>query len=302
MTHKELIGELVHRLNWDEAKVSGVLDATVNVLNEKLLENTQLFVSDFGTFGTEKRVEHISVNSQTGERYLIPPQIVVVFESIEQQEEQHKGKGMSIDELFHQIAAQSDLSIEEVSLFSNTLFASVTDKVSENNPVEIHNLGTFRLTRVEARESIDEGTDEKTQSPAQNKIAFIPSDTLKEMVNKPFAHFEAVLLNEGFEAEGVAVLEDDERDVETFDETVENLAEEIVIEVEETPKPMDEEKESDSPPTIGIRDYIMLPQIRVRQARSVPKKMSGSLWGVFALAGALILSSFLMKKRKKVDD
>lgn len=79
MTHKEFISELAQQLNWSQTKVSDALDATIAVINEKLSENNQIFVPDFGTFETRMKSERISVNPQTQERYLVPPKIVAVF-------------------------------------------------------------------------------------------------------------------------------------------------------------------------------------------------------------------------------
>ena len=79
MTHKDLIVELAQRLNWTQSKVSDTLDVTVALMNEKLSENDQISVSDFGTFETRTKSERVSVNPQTQERYLVPPKIVAVF-------------------------------------------------------------------------------------------------------------------------------------------------------------------------------------------------------------------------------
>lgn len=90
MTHKDLIAELAQRLNWTQSKVSDVLDATVVQLNEKLSENVQITVPDFGTFETRTKSERISVNPQTQERYLVPPKIVAVFKPVVTLKEQFK--------------------------------------------------------------------------------------------------------------------------------------------------------------------------------------------------------------------
>jgi DNA-binding protein HU-beta len=79
MTHKDLIAELANRLGWKQTKVSETLDTFVTVMNEKLSENYQLSVHNFGVFETKKKAERISVNPQTQERYLVPPKIVANF-------------------------------------------------------------------------------------------------------------------------------------------------------------------------------------------------------------------------------
>ena len=79
MTHKDLISELAHRLEWTQTKVSDTLGTFVNVMNEKLSDDCQISVQNFGVFETKKRAERISVNPQTQERYLVPPKIVATF-------------------------------------------------------------------------------------------------------------------------------------------------------------------------------------------------------------------------------
>lgn len=79
MTHKELISEMAQRLDFTQSKVSDLLDATVNVLNEKLSGNAQVSIQNFGVFETRKRSERISVNPQTQQRYLVPPSVVAIF-------------------------------------------------------------------------------------------------------------------------------------------------------------------------------------------------------------------------------
>jgi len=79
MTHKDFVTELANRLGWTQAKVSDTLDAFVGVMNEKLGEDCQISVQNFGVFETKKRTERISINPQTQERYLVPPKIVANF-------------------------------------------------------------------------------------------------------------------------------------------------------------------------------------------------------------------------------
>lgn len=79
MTHKELISELAQRLNLTQSRVSEIMDATVEVMNEQLADGQQLQIQNFGSFETKKRSERISVNPQTKQRYLVPPSIVAAF-------------------------------------------------------------------------------------------------------------------------------------------------------------------------------------------------------------------------------
>ena len=90
MTHKELIAEMAQRLCFTQSKVSDLLDAMVCELNEKLSENTQIFIPNFGVFETRKRSERISVNPQTQQRFLVPPSVVAIFKPASDIKEQLK--------------------------------------------------------------------------------------------------------------------------------------------------------------------------------------------------------------------
>ena len=79
MTHKDLISQLSQRVQWTQSKTSDVLDVSVALMNEKLSEETQISIQNFGVFETRKKSERISVNPQTQQRYLVPPKIVAVF-------------------------------------------------------------------------------------------------------------------------------------------------------------------------------------------------------------------------------
>ena len=79
MTNEDLITKLAQQLDLDELRVSELLDATVLILKEQLAENAQITIDNFGVFETKKIDEHIIVDSSTQERYLVPPEVKVVF-------------------------------------------------------------------------------------------------------------------------------------------------------------------------------------------------------------------------------
>jgi len=79
MTHKDLVADLANRLGWTQTKVSDILETFVSVMNEKLSEEAQISVHNFGVFETKKKAERITINPQTQERYLVPPKVVANF-------------------------------------------------------------------------------------------------------------------------------------------------------------------------------------------------------------------------------
>lgn len=80
MTQKEFIRKLASNLQWDESNTSEVIKTISNILTEQLSESKVVSIENFALFGTQKNQEYILINSETGERYLMPPEVVVLFE------------------------------------------------------------------------------------------------------------------------------------------------------------------------------------------------------------------------------
>lgn len=188
MTHKELISEMAQRLGFTQSKVSDLLDAAVSVLSEKLSENVPVLIQNFGVFETGKRAEHISVNLQTQQRHLVPPSIEVNFKPASDIKEQPETFLNPADLL----ANQANIPNAESEAFLKSLFDLITETLSEDEEIKIKDFGTFRLIPIQERERGN-----------VNSLDFVPAAALKELVNKPFSHFETILLNEGVTFEGV---------------------------------------------------------------------------------------------------
>lgn len=79
MNHRELVAELAKRLNLTQAKTSEYMDNFVEIMHQNLSDGNSVNFQGFGLFETKKRLERISVNPTTKQRYLIPPKITAVF-------------------------------------------------------------------------------------------------------------------------------------------------------------------------------------------------------------------------------
>lgn len=110
-----------------------------------------------------------------------------------------------------------DLKSEDAEKFIIGLFDLIQQRLSYNGSVQIKDLGTFQLTSNQKKKSVDTNTWAKT---SQHQISFTPAQSLEKLINKPFAHFETTLLNDGI------VLENIEQDdpSESIDIEEENLA------------------------------------------------------------------------------
>lgn len=110
------------------------------------------------------------------------------------------------------------------------MFDLVEEALATEKYVKIKGLGVFKLTEVDSRESINVNTGERIEIQGHTKVSFTPDSALKELINKPFSHFETVLLNEGVQLEDTKV--ETEEDV---NEVVEPkvVEEKIITKVEE---------------------------------------------------------------------
>lgn len=143
-------------------------------------------------------------------------------------------------DLTRDVMAKYGLDKEAAERFVQQMFAVLREGIEREKNVKVKSLGTFKITSVNARESVDVNTGERIVIDGRNKITFTPDVVLRDRVNSPFAQFETVVLNEGVdfsqtEPEAVAsdAIEeiDNSSDVEesvTTDEVENNATEEIV--------------------------------------------------------------------------
>lgn len=102
---------------------------------------------------------------------------------------------LTLQDLVDLLAQKAKISKKEADAFFKELFAIITENVYENEPVKIKDFGVFKLTPVSSRESVNVNTGEKIEIPAHYRLSFQADKTLKELVNKPFASFETILLD-----------------------------------------------------------------------------------------------------------
>lgn len=128
------------------------------------------------------------------------------------------------------LAKETKISGAKAELFTKSMFELIIEGLEQDGIVKINGLGTFKITDVADRSSVNVNTGEKIEIKGHKKITFLPADTLKESVNQPFAMFEPVEVDENYKDEDdstEAVVTEDA--VETVEEA--SVAAEIVEEV-----------------------------------------------------------------------
>lgn len=146
-----------------------------------------------------------------------------------------------LQDLIQGVSRRANISEQEAETFVRTVFAVVSDSLSDEKVIKIRNLGTFKLVEVDDRETVDPTTGMTTRVKGYRKVVFTPDNTLKDLINKPFSQFETVLLNESTDLADMERGVDPEASVED-EEPEEGEGEELQ---EETETPDVEEKESE---------------------------------------------------------
>ena len=93
------------------------------------------------------------------------------------------------------------LKVADAEHFIALMIDVINEGVQRERQVKIKGLGTFKLTSVSSRESVDVNTGERIVIEGRDKISFTPDNAMKELVNRPFSQFETVVINEGVELE-----------------------------------------------------------------------------------------------------
>lgn len=174
----------------------------------------------------------------------------------------------SLNGLADKLAEKSGLSQIEAELFIRKMFDVCHQGLAADKIVKMRWLGTFKVTSVKERESVDVNTGERIVIEGRDKISFTPDNILKEIVNKPFAQFETVIVNDGVDFESIDKKYEDSLEDEEQEESLEKPKPIIeVIEPTETlPDVVSEETtqaeavSSSEPTTSGVIDFLDVPE------------------------------------------
>ena len=105
-------------------------------------------------------------------------------------------KKYTIQDLAALLAERESLPLEQAEDFVRTFFELAEEGLLKDSFVKVTGFGTFKLVEVSERESVNINTGERFQISGHNKISFTPDGTLRELINRPFAHFTTITLND----------------------------------------------------------------------------------------------------------
>ena len=159
----------------------------------------------------------------------------------------------SLNTLGKLLADKSGLSQVEAELFIRKMFDVCNQGLEADKQVKIKWLGTFKVQATKDRESINVNTGERFTIEGRDKLTFTPDNILKEIVNKPFAQFETVVVNDGVDFDEIDEKFGEEQTEDAPSEVIDFLDEEeaatpnpdVVVTESEKEKEKEKEKEDE---------------------------------------------------------
>ena len=173
----------------------------------------------------------------------------------------------SLNTLGKLLADKSGLSQVEAELFIRKMFDVCNQGLDADKQVKIKWLGTFKVQATKDRESINVNTGERFTIEGRDKLTFTPDNILKEIVNKPFAQFETVVVNDGVDF--------DEIDEKFGEEQTEDAPEQVIDFLDEektaTPNPevvvIESEKEKEKEDEDELAKQIAIEQAKLERLK-----------------------------------
>lgn len=187
----------------------------------------------------------------------------------------------SLNTLGTLLADKSGLSQVEAELFIRKMFDVCNQGLETDKQVKIKWLGTFKVQATKDRESINVNTGERFTIEGRDKLTFTPDNILKEIVNKPFAQFETVVVNDGVDFDEIDEKFGEEQTEDAPSEVIDFLDEEeaathnLDVVVIESEKKEEKEDEDELSKQIAIEQAKLekLKQAQLEQERIQKEKL-----------------------------
>ncbi|MDR0745962.1 MAG: HU family DNA-binding protein [Mediterranea sp.] len=150
---------------------------------------------------------------------------------------------LNTQDLIDLLVNHRGLEKKEAEKFVKEFFSLIEEGLEKDRSVKIKGLGTFKLVDVESRESVNVNTGERIEIQGHTKISFTPDIALRDIINKPFAYFETIVLNDDIDfndtAEDIPEPEDEEEKEESREGEKEEIFEEITVSAPSPPQKQD---------------------------------------------------------------
>lgn len=140
-----------------------------------------------------------------------------------------------VSDFASELVGRYGLKEEDATEFISAMFDIICEQLDgADKQVKVKGLGTFKVTSVGARASVDVNTGERIIIEGRNKISFTPEVMLRDRVNRPFVQFETVVLNDGVDFSEIDnEFNGSKQEVAASDSTVETANETVADDAEE---------------------------------------------------------------------
>lgn len=140
---------------------------------------------------------------------------------------------LNIQDLIDLLAEKHGMSKKNADSFVKEFFQLIEEALENDKYVKVKGLGAFKLIDVGSRESVNVNTGERFEIQGHTKVSFTPEPTLKDIINKPFSHFETVVLNDGTVLEDTPIdnapVDDMNEDEGGNEQKLEELTTDVVV-------------------------------------------------------------------------
>ena len=198
-----------------------------------------------------------------------------------------RNEKLNLQDIIDMVAFKQKITKEEAEIFVRQFFSLIQESLSVDNPIKIKDFGTFKLTLIQARESVNVNTGEKIEIPAHYRFSFSPATTLKELVNKPFSNFETTLLHDEFQNENISLANENEEENEESD---------IIFVIEE--KPLKQSEIIEETETFENNEQLSGKETQTIERKSPKKASFIRLLGIVAASIAIIAVVRLLVRKK----
>ena len=164
---------------------------------------------------------------------------------------------ISLSNIAEELAVKGGLTREAANTFMHAFVETIEKGLKEDGIVKVKGLGTFKLQEMNDRDSVDVNTGERITIKGYRKVTFTPDSAMKELVNRPFAHFEPTELNDAYPDEEDSVVPDTSADEEGEAETevsVEAISEGEAVAESETSAHAEEV--ADTAVTVEVKESV----------------------------------------------
>lgn len=146
---------------------------------------------------------------------------------------------ITLSQLARTLAQKMGMPQKKAEAFLKEFFDSIAENVKTDKLVKVKGLGTFKLIDVNDRESVNVHTGERIVIPGHSKLSFTPEASLRDAVNRPFADFQTVVINDETNLEDMERVPQEEPETVAEPEAVEQQAEpEVALEQESAAEQM----------------------------------------------------------------